>query len=43
MNIRMKIQLSVLSAVVIPGIVISVILAMFVTDKAYEQFYDVSE
>ena len=43
MNIRVKIQLSVLSAVVIPGIVISVILAMFVTEKAYEQFYDVSE
>ncbi len=43
MKIRVKIQLSVLSAVVIPGLVISIILAMFVTNKAYEQFYDVSE
>lgn len=43
MNIRVKIQLSVLAAVVIPGIIISVILAMFVTEKAYQQFYDVSE
>jgi len=43
MKIRVKIQLSVLAAVVIPGLVISIILAMFVTDKAYEQFYDVSE
>jgi methyl-accepting chemotaxis protein len=43
MNIRQKIQLSVLSAVAIPGIIISAVVADFVTEKAYEQFYDVSE
>ena len=43
MNIRMKIQISVMLAVILPGIFISIILDKFVTDKAYEQFYDVSE
>lgn len=43
MKIGNKIQLSVMAALIIPAIVVTVILANFLTSKAYEQFYEISE
>jgi methyl-accepting chemotaxis protein len=42
MKIRSKIQLSVLSALVIPALIISIILSSKLKDEAHKQFVDVS-